>query len=643
MSTRLDRLFGRTRTQRRWRLGAVIAGVMLVPLAVAGLVTGGLANANDRLDTVPAIIVNNDEMVTTTAADGTKTPVLAGRLLVTQLTAPGGAGFAWTLSNSAEAKKALADGSTYAVLTIPKDFSSSITSLQGSSPTQADLSIKTDDAHSYLAGSAAQSVGEAMTNAFGRAITEQYLSGFYANLAGMGGSLSSAADGATQVSDGVASLAGGLDQLSSGVSSAASGAASAADGAAQYSNGVTSYTQGVDSLASGLQTLSSQTAQLGALGTGVTNYTQAVSGTSSQLAGQFSALQAAVAALPEDEQAGFADVLTGIGTSSGTLSAIGAQGPALASGASGLGALSSGIAQTASGAGQLSGGSAALRSGAEGIATGVGSLSDGLGSLATGTASSASGAHQLAEGAGTLSKGLTDGASQASALDGIDADKTASVVAQPVTVTSTRENPISTFGEVIGIIFVPVGLWIGALAVFLLLRPLSAVALQSTASTGRLVTRTLARASAIALVQAVLVVGLLHTVLGVTWATLPATLSFAILTALAFTAIHQFLTVAFGRIGIVISLLMVIVQLTSANGIYPVEILAGPYQVITPFLPLTWAVQGMQNIIAGVGGSAVAASAAGLAAIGILAVLGSLVAVARKRGARSWGFALARG
>src|SRR4051812_16904990 len=223
MSTRLDRLFGRTRSQRRWRLGAVIAAVAVVPLAVAGLVTGGLANANDRLDTVRAIIVNNDEMVTTTAADGTESPVLAGRLLVTQLTAPGGAGFSWTLSNSAEAKKALADGSTYAVLTIPKDFSASITSLQSSSPQQADLDIRTDDAHSYLAGSAAQSVGEAMTNAFGRAITEQYLSGFYANLAGMGGSLSSAAAGATQVSDGVASLAGGLDQLSSGASSAATG------------------------------------------------------------------------------------------------------------------------------------------------------------------------------------------------------------------------------------------------------------------------------------------------------------------------------------------------------------------------------------------------------------------------------------
>ena len=88
MSARLDSLFGRTHTQRRWRFAAIIVGVLVVPLAVAGLVTGGLASANDRLDTVPALIVNNDQMVTATAADGTETQILAGRLLVTQLTDP---------------------------------------------------------------------------------------------------------------------------------------------------------------------------------------------------------------------------------------------------------------------------------------------------------------------------------------------------------------------------------------------------------------------------------------------------------------------------------------------------------------------------------------------------------------------------
>ncbi|KQQ94647.1 hypothetical protein ASF62_11310 [Leifsonia sp. Leaf325] len=639
MSARLDSLFGRTHAQRRWRFGAIIVGVLVVPLAVAGLVTGGLASASDRLDTVPALIVNNDQMVTATAADGTETQILAGRLLVTQLTDPDDAGFDWQLSNTDEATEALEAGTAYAVLTIPKDFSASINSISGADPQQADLNIRTDDAHSYLAGSAAQSVGGAMTDAFGRAITEQYLTGFYANLAGMGDSLSSAADGATKVSDGVASLAGGLDQLASGASSAASGAADAASGAEQYSNGVADYTNGVDGLAGGIGELNAQAGGLDGISDGVGSYVGNVAATSTG----FTQLNGAVsAALPPGPQG---DALRSeLAKVDAGLQALAGGGQTLAQQtAGGIDGLQSGIASLATGASQLSGGSAALRDGADNLASGVGSLSEGLSTLSTGTASSATGAHQLADGAGTLATGLTDGASQASAIGDIDADRTASVVSQPVTVSTDRDNPIETIGEVIGMVFVPVGLWIGALAIFLLLRPITATALQSTASTRRLVMRSLARAAGLAIAQAVLVVALLHTVLGVTWETLPATLSFAILMALAFAAIHQFLTVAFGRVGIVISLLLVIVQLTSAGGIYPVEILAVPYQVITPYLPLTWAVQGMQQIIAGVGGASVAAAAAGLAALGLLALLGSFVAVARKRGARSWGFALARG
>ena len=86
MSTRLETLFSRTPGQRRGAFGALLAGLIVVPLAVAGLFAGALATADQRVDTLPAIVVNNDEIVTTTLPDGTEQPVLAGRLLVTELT-----------------------------------------------------------------------------------------------------------------------------------------------------------------------------------------------------------------------------------------------------------------------------------------------------------------------------------------------------------------------------------------------------------------------------------------------------------------------------------------------------------------------------------------------------------------------------
>lgn len=649
MSTRLSRLFGSTPGQRRVRFGVLVAAVIAVPLAVAGLVSGAVGNGGDNLEQIPAVVVNNDEMVTMTLPDGTEQPVLAGRLLVTELTDPETSGFRWTISNDEEAADLLASGDAYAVLTIPADFSDSVTSLSSADPTQANLDIRTDDAHGYLAGSVAQSVGDAMSATFGRELTAQYLEGFYTNLATMGGSLGEAADGATQLSSGAGSLAGGLTTLSGGVASATTGAADAASGAHQYAAGVTQYTQGVDGysqgvdgLSSGLNQLATGTAGLGALGAGVGGYTATVDGYTAQLADITSRV------LANQDPAAIPGLYAELATVSGTLSAVAAQGAPLAQGAAGLPALESGIADAASGAAQLSAGSGAIRSGgselasgADGLATGLDSLAGGLGALQGGAADAASGATQLASGADTLASGLASGAESATALTAIDASTTAEVIAEPVTVDATRDHEITGIGDVIGMLFVPVGLWLGALALFLVFRPFGREALRSTTSTGGLVWRTLARAGLIALAQAVTVVLLLHGVMGVAWSLLPQTLAFAALLALVFSSLHAFLTVWLGRAGLLISLVLVALQLTASGGLYPVEVLSGPYQVISPFLPLTWAVQGMQFIVSGAGGGSVAMAAGVLVVFGLVGVLGTAIVVGRRRGIRSIGFAAA--
>jgi YhgE/Pip-like protein len=641
MSSRLEKLFSRTPGQRKWVFGSLLAGLIVVPLAVAGLFAGALATADQRVNTIPAIVVNNDTMVKLAQPDGTEQPVLAGRQLVTELTAPasGGtssAGFDWSISNSKDAAAALSSGKAYAVLTIPSTFSSSITSLSGSSPQRANLTIRTNDAHSYVAGSAAQAVGSAMSATFGRKITAQYLTALYQQLGTMGGSLSSAADGASQVATGTTGLASGLDSL-------ASGAASASSGASTLSSGVSEYTAGVQSLSSGLGRLSEGAAALSPLRTGLPAYAggvqqsaqgfhplnQGVQPVLAQVADQVRAQDPARAAQLDE-------LAQGLNQFQGGLDALSAQSPAISKAGSGIGSVLDGLANSAAGADRLAAGSGELTSGAEGLAGGVADLSGGA-------ATSAAGAHQVAGGASDLANGLGAGAKQASALGDQAPAATAKVVSDPVGVTTSRDNAIESIAPLIGMIFVPIGLWIGALAIFLILRPLSPLALASTASTGRLVLRALARACGIALAQAVVIVLLLHTALGVAWSLLPSTLSFAVLLAFVFVAVHHFLTVAFGRAGIVVSLVLLALQLTSAGGLYPIEIVARPFQLVSPFLPLTWAVNGMQAIVSGVGGAPVVASAAVLAIFALASVLLSLWVVARRRGARSFGFALSHG
>ncbi|HEY9365061.1 MAG TPA: YhgE/Pip family protein [Agromyces sp.] len=648
MSTRLSRLFGSTPGQRRVRFGVLVAAVVAVPLAVAGLVSGAVGNGGDNLEQIPAVVVNNDEMVTMTLPDGTEQPVLAGRLLVTELTDPETSGFQWTISNDEEAADLLASGDAYAVLTIPADFSDSVTSLSSADPTQANLDIRTDDAHGYLAGSVAQSVGDAMSATFGRELTAQYLEGFYTNLATMGGSLGDAADGATQLSSGAGSLAGGLTTLSSGVASATTGAADAASGAHQYAAGVTQYTQGVDSLAGGLGELSAGAAGLDEISKQWDLYTGGIAQGVTTVDGYLGPASAQLATIIADhpelvEQypalAGIPATIDGVRTKLGELSTGGQQLSAASRGA--IDGIQGGIAQSADGAAQLAGGSAAIRDGADGLATGLDSLAGGLGALQGGAADAASGATQLASGADTLASGLASGAESATALTDIDASTTAEVIAEPVTVDATRDHEIAGIGDVIGMLFVPVGLWLGALALFLVFRPFGREALRSTASTGGLVWRTLARAGLVALAQAVTVVLLLHGVMGASWSLLPQTLAFAALLALVFTSLHAFLTVWLGRAGLLISLVLVALQLTASGGLYPVEVLSGPYQVISPFLPLTWAVQGMQFIVSGAGGGSVAMAAGVLVVFGLVGVLGTAVVVGRRRGIRSIGFAAA--
>ncbi len=605
---------GRGRLKTSWLKWLGVGAVVLVPLAFAGLFVGALSQADTAIDRIPAAIVNNDSLMYMTASDGTESPVFAGRQLVTELTG-GSEGFDWLVTNEEGAQEALAAGKVYAVLVIPSDFSQSILSLTTSNPTRADLAITTDDAHNYLTGALAKSVGESMASTFGTAITAQYIEGIYSSFGELGTSLGDAATGAE-------SLSGGASDLNSGLTELAGGVASAHSGAVNFAAGVRGYTQGVDGLSSGLSQLKSNASGLNGISTGVANFTGSVSALAAQLAAANSDLQAN----PNDPVA-----LATVNTLSAQLSGAASGGATLAAQTSGAASgISGGIAQSASGAATLAAGSAGLRSGAN-------SLASGLANLGGGASSAAAGAVSLADGATELADGLAAGAAQVPVTDGDTAASSAEVVASPVSVTVTRDNEVSGVGQSIATFFIPLGLWVGALAVFLVLRPVSRRELVSTAGNGRLVFDALARASAVTGAQALLLVALLHAVVGVSWSALPATLGFSLLMAAAFTAFHYLLTIGLGRGGLVVSLFVLAVQVTATGGLYPVQVLATPFQWVSPLLPLTYGVSGMQGIIAGGAVSQVLGAAGVLALFGIASVLVGLVAIRRTRRARALG------
>ncbi len=546
-----------------------IAAVVLVPLAFAGLFVGAVGQGNSALDRIPVAIVNEDALQTITNPDGSITNVFAGRQLVTELT--GSDGFVWTITNADDAQAKLTAGDVYAVLTVPANFSGSILSLSSDNPQKADISIRTDDSHSYLVGSVAQVVGQTMTDTFGNAITAQYIGGIYASLGDLGTSLTAAADGATSLANGATSLSSGLRD----------------------------YTGGVDALSSGLWQLNSGASGLSQLSTGVASYT----GNVSQISAGLSALAPAMSTADPALQAQFDALVAGLAQAADGGVTLSTQA------ASGIAGVQSGISQSASGADQLSNGS--------------GALNDGAG--------------QLASGASELATGLQSGADQIPSGNADGAAASAAVAADPVGLTVSTDNAVSEVGQLVATFFIPLGLWLGALAVFLVLRPVTRRALSSTARNGRLVASAIGKASLITGAQAVLLVALLHGALGVAWNLLPATLGFAVLTALAFTAFHYLLTIGLGRGGLVVSLFLLAVQVTSTGGVYPIELLSTPFQLVSPFLPLTYAVEGIQGILAGANPGSVVAAAAILLAFGVGSTVLALVAIRRTRRAGAIG------
>lgn len=585
---------------RRW-LTIVAAGV--VPLALVGLALAAVGSSSSGLARIPAAVVNEDELLTTTTPDGDEQIVFAGRQLVTELTGSSDAGFDWRVTSADEAQRALDSGEVYAVLTIPSDFSASLLTIGTPEPVQAQLQVETDDAHSYLAGSVVQAVGSGLAQQFGAAITAQYLDGLTTGLGELGAALGDAADGAAQLGDGATQLSSGLAELSAG-------ARSSAGGASALSSGVAEYTGGVSALSSGLGQLRSGAAQLDA-------GQQALAGIPSSagaLAGELAALAPAIAASglsPADQQA-FLDALTDAQVLAGTAAAV---VPPLNAGIDGI---QSGIGESAAGAAALAAGGAELRSGAS-------QLASGLGALAGGTAEVGSGVASLADGADELAAGLSSGAEQ------VPAAGDSTIASEPVVVDATRVNPVDGVASVIAETLVPIGLWVGALATFLALRPAARGVIGTSAAGGIIVRRTVGRASLVALAQAALVTVLVHAVSGLALSLLPVTFAFTALIALAFTALHAALTLTLGRGGLVVSLLLLAVQLVAAGGIIPIAALADPFPALSGVLPMTAAVDGMQALLAGGDPSRVLAAAGALALLGAVSLVVARLAAGRAR------------
>ncbi|GAA5006913.1 YhgE/Pip domain-containing protein [Kitasatospora paranensis] len=266
---------------------------------------------------------------------------------------------------------------------------------------------------------------------------------------------------------------------------------------------------------------------------------------------------------------------------------------------SGLGRLDDGARTLSGGLYRLSSGMRSLDDATGRIADGNSRLADGIGDLTDGAEQLDGGLGQLADGSHRLATGLHDGVGRIpDYTDGQRAAR-AGAMSDPVALARQELHKAPNYGTGFAPYFIPLALWVGAMVTYMLLRPLAPRALAANAPAWRAALAGWLPAAAIGLAQAAALLAVLHWGLGLHTARTAGVIGYLALAVLCFTAVMQWLNARFGPAGRLLALALLMLQLTSAGGTYPVESSPGFFNAIHPYLPMTYVVAGLRRLISG--------------------------------------------
>ncbi|MGU8019782.1 YhgE/Pip family protein [Streptococcus suis] len=286
---------------------------------------------------------------------------------------------------------------------------------------------------------------------------------------------------------------------------------------------------------------------------------------------------------------------------------------------SGVTAYTAGVAQLAEGGAQLVANNSSIQSGGSQLTSGLATLAanssqlvSGSGQLASGSQQLISGAEQLASGGKTLTSGISSlrtgsetltnslsSASQQLSVVSVE-DKNAKAVSQPVTLEHSDQDDVKTNGVGMAPYMVSVALMVAALSanvIFVKHIDNRSYKNRWDWARGKFLLNGL-----IASLAAVILYGVLR-LIGIESAHPMATLGLILLASWTFMALVTALVGWNNRFGSFASLILLLLQLGSSAGTYPIELSPRFFQVIQPYLPMTYSVSGLRQTISMVGNS----------------------------------------
>ena len=427
----------------------------------------------------------------------------------------------------------------------------------------------TSEQQAEISASVSQNSTDSIQSAQSIIALVQGLQGSLENLQNQSSNLSTLKNQANQVlplaSTSLTGLSSGLTEIQGAVTSKLVPASQS------ITSGVNAYTAGVDKVSQGASQLSEKNSTL----TG--SLDQLVSG-STTLTQKSSNLTAGVGQLVEKTP----ELVSGIeklSTGSNQLNQKSQE-------------LMAGVDKLQSGSSQLADKSSQLISGASQLESGANKLADGAGKLAEGGTKLTSGLEDLQTGVASLGQGLSNASDQLKSAS--TESQNAEILSNPLSLSKTDNDQVPVNGIAMAPYMISVALFVAAISTNMIFAKLPSGChpesrwawLKSRAEINGI----------IAVLAGILVYGGVH-LIGLTANHEMRTFTLIILTSLVFMSMVTALTTWNSRIGAFFSLILLLLQLASSAGTYPLALTNDFFRAINPWLPMSYSVSGLRQTI----------------------------------------------
>ena len=499
--------------------------------------------------------------------------------------------FKWTFVTEDELRDGVYKGDYYAGIIIPKNLSKNIISITGDNPKQAKLEYIVNMKANPVGAKLTDSGSNAVYNALNAKIVEIINLAAYGKLGELQEGLAAGADqlasGGNQLAAGSAQVASGADQVSSGADQVKDGASQVKDGASQVQKGAKDVNNGADAVQKG---------------------STAVKDGASKVEQGSEEIQSAIdpSLIPDGPVKDYVN---------------------------GNVELANGSGEVASGASKLADGSVDLAKGSSKLANGSSAVAGGASDLADGSVQLAEGSLALAAGSQLLSNAATQALFAASGALGASADSLADITGinetilgdyfyAPVKLDRHEIFPTPDYGSQVSPFYLVLSMWVGALITCAMLKPGTSTGTKYTPLEmyfGKSVLFLI-----MGLLQSCVTIIGAH-ILGIYIANEAMFILSCLTVSGVFMILVYSLVSALGNVGKAVAIVLLVLQISGTGGIYPVEIMSPVFNILNPYLPMTYAITLIREAQLGLIWSNFIPALIILFALGIVTVIVSII------------------